>query len=119
MGSLVAEALSRVGLVNLTYIDFDKIKERNLDRTSGATFKDIGKLKVDVAADATARSSTAKKLDLMSIPHSILVPEGLAAALDCDVLICCVDRPWPRHLLNVLAYSHLIPVIDGGNLRSR
>ena len=119
VGSLVAEALSRVGLVNLTYIDFDKIKERNLDRTSGATFKDIGKLKVDVAADATARSSTAKKLDLMSIPHSILVPEGLAAALDCDVLICCVDRPWPRHLLNVLAYSHLIPVIDGGNLRSR
>ena len=114
VGSLVAEALSRVGLVNLTYIDFDKIKERNLDRTSGATFKDIGKLKVDVAADATARSSTAKKLDLMSIPHSILVPEGLAAALDCDVLICCVDRPWPRHLLNVLAYSHLIPVIDGG-----
>ena len=114
VGSLVAEAFGRVGLVNLTYIDFDKVEERNLDRTSGATVTDTGRLKVDVAADATARSSTANKLNLLSIPHGILVPEGLAAALDCDVLICCVDRPWPRYLMNVLAYSHLIPVIDGG-----
>ena len=114
VGSLVSEALSRLGLVDLTYIDFDKIEERNLDRTSGATVADIGRLKVYVAADAAAHSSTASKLNLLSIPKSILVPEGLAAALDCDVLICCVDRPWPRHLLNVLAYSHLIPVIDGG-----
>ena len=114
VGSLVAEALSRVGLMNLTYIDFDKIEDRNLDRTSGATARDIGRLKVEVAADATTRSSTAKELNLLTIPHSILVPEGLNAALDCDVLICCVDKPWPRHLLNVLAYSHLIPVIDGG-----
>ena len=114
VGSLVAEALSRVGMMNLTYIDFDKIKDRNRDRTSGATVADIGRLKVEVAADATARSSTAQELNLLPIPCSILVPEGLAAALDCDVLVCCVDKPWPRHLLNVLAYSHLIPVIDGG-----
>ena len=114
VGSLVAEALSRVGMMNLTYIDFDKIKDRNLDRTSGATVADIGRLKVEVAADATARSSTAQELNLRPAPCSILVPEGLAAALDCDALVCCVDKPWPRHLLNVLAYSHLIPVIDGG-----
>ena len=114
VGSLVAEALSRVGLMNLTFIDFDKVEDRNLDRTSGATVADIGRLKVDVAIDATARSSTAEKLNLLPMPRSVLVPEGLYAALDCDVLICCVDRPWPRYLLNVLAYSHLIPVIDGG-----
>ena len=114
VGSIVAEALSRLGLVNLTFIDFDKIAERNLDRTSGTTNADIGTPKVKVADRETRRNTTAEKLNLLTVPHSILAPEGLAAALDCDVLFCCVDRPWPRHLLNVVSYSHLIPVIDGG-----
>ena len=116
VGSLVAEALSRMGLRHLTYIDFDWIELRNLDRTAGATNDDIGCLKVAVAAGSTRRSATAEQLDLRLVPHSVLAPEGLCAALDCDVLICCVDRPWPRHLLNTIAYSHLIPVIDGGIL---
>ena len=114
VGSLVAEALSRVGLQEMTYIDFDKVELRNLDRTIGASDADIGCLKVEVAARGTRLSSTAERFDLRVAPYSVLTPEGLTAALDCDVIVCCVDRPWPRHLLNALAYSQLIPVIDGG-----
>ena len=116
VGSLVAEALSRVGFQHLTYIDFDHIETRNLDRTIGATAGDIeaGLLKVQIAARLTHSTSTAAGLDFCMVPHSVLQQDGLSAALDCDVLVCCVDRPWPRHLLNTLAYSHLIPVIDGG-----
>ena len=116
VGSLVAAALSRTGICELSYIDFDKIEPRNLDRTEGATADHIGWLKVDVAACNTRRIATAERVDLRVIPYSLLTTAGLSAALDCDVLLCCVDRPWPRHLLNAIAYSHLIPVIDGGIL---
>ena len=67
-----------------------------------------------MAARNAVLSSTATDLDLRPVAQSLLSPAGLGAALDCDVLISCVDRPWPRHLLNALAYSHLIPVVDGG-----
>ncbi len=116
VGSLVAEALSRMGLRRLTYIDFDKLERRNLDRTAGSTDADVEAdlLKVQLAARNAVHSSTATNLDLRPVAESVLSPAGLAAALDCDVLFSCVDRPWPRHLLNALAYSHLIPVVDGG-----
>ena len=114
VGSIVAEALSRLGLNDLVYIDFDKIEPRNLDRTMGASYDEVEQLKVRVAASNSRHSSTALRLTLKEIPRSLLTPEGLSAALDCDVLVCCVDRPWPKHLLNTVAYSHLIPAIDGG-----
>ena len=116
VGSLVAEALSRMGLRRLTYIDFDNLELRNLDRTVGSTVGDVvaGLHKVQLAARNTVHSATGTDLNLRPLAESVLSPAGLAAALDCDVLFSCVDRPWPRHLLNALAYSHLIPVIDGG-----
>src|SRR4029077_11260874 len=87
VGSLVAEALSRLGHTRLTYIDFDLLELRNLDRTLGGTGADVlaGLSKVQVAARSTATSHTAERLDLRVIPASLLTPEGLVAALDCDV----------------------------------
>ena len=116
VGSLAAEACSRMGLRRLSYIDHDLIETRNLDRTHGATMADViaGLSKVAVAGRATASSHTAADIDLRLVDASLLSDDGYGAALDCDVLLSCVDRPMPRHVLNALAYAHLIPVVDGG-----
>jgi hypothetical protein len=116
VGSLVAEGLSRMGVSDIVLIDHDRIELRNLDRTLHSNLGDIEAetFKVDIAARGIADSHTAESIQISRLPKSLLTREGIEAALDCDVLICCVDRPWPRWILNAIAYAHLIPVVDGG-----
>jgi molybdopterin-synthase adenylyltransferase len=116
VGSLVNEALARQGVENLVLIDFDHIERRNLDRIAGATYRDIGRYKVDVAADHAQRCATAARLQVDRTVASIYEEKGYRTALDCDYLFCCVDRPWGRRVLNHIAYAHLIPVTNGGIL---
>ena len=118
VGSIVCEALARIGVAHVTLIDHDQIETRNLDRTLGACSTDAkrGRSKVEVAARNFRLSSTLPEPQIRAIPHSLFSQEAIEAVLDCDVLLSCVDRPLPRHTLNVIAYSHLIPVVDGGIL---
>src|SRR5437773_3715778 len=52
VGSVVCEALARMGIRELTLIDFDQVRRHNLDRTLGATRRDAreGTPKVRVAS---------------------------------------------------------------------
>lgn len=114
VGSIVAETLARMGMKRVSLIDFDEVQEHNLDRLLGATEDDVGHLKIDVIGKVIARSATADGFEIETVPYSLAEKEGYEAALDCDVLFSCVDRPRPRRILNHFAYAHLIPVIDGG-----
>ena len=114
VGSIVAETLARMGMQRFVLIDFDEIQPHNLDRLLGAYESDIGALKIEVAERQIRRAATASEVEVRSVPYSIAEEAGYRSALDCDVLFSCVDRPRPRSILNHFAYSHLIPVIDGG-----
>jgi molybdopterin/thiamine biosynthesis adenylyltransferase len=114
VGALVAESLARMGLTRFVLIDFDRVEPHNLDRLVTATESDIGRLKVDVAEDRIRAIATAEHVDLRAVPFSVVEEAGYRAALDCDVIFCCVDRPRARHIVNHIAYAHLIPIIDGG-----
>jgi hypothetical protein len=118
VGSVVAECLVRMGVQHIKLIDYDRVKRHNLDRLLHAGSSDAAaqSLKVDLIGAALQRSATAAAPVIERLPLAVTEMDGFREALDCDVLFSCVDRPWPRHVLNYIAYAYLIPVIDGGIL---
>ena len=114
VGCIVAEALARMGISTILIFDFESVERVNLDRLLHATPRDVGRAKVAMLAAALRRSATASPSYVIPLEHSIVEEAGFRAAPDCDILFSCVDRPWPRNVLNFIAYAHLIPVVDGG-----
>lgn len=113
----VAARLSATGIEHIGAMDFDGIESVNLDRLLAATSLDVWlhRSKLEVAARETARSATAANFRLSRYEGSICEPDSIRQALDYDLIFSCIDdHPWPRSILNMLAYTDLIPVIDGG-----
>ena len=116
VGLDIVVRLAASGLCHITVMDFDLVQAHNLDRLIGATQRDVRlkRPKNHVAFREGMKAATAANCLIDVSDLSICEPEGLLLALDHDLIFCCVDRPWPRAVLNALAYSDLIPVIDGG-----
>jgi hypothetical protein len=118
-GSVVLDVgprLAATGIEHVGIMDFDSVEIVNLDRMIGAARLDVllHRSKVSVAKRIMEEAATAADPHIACYDQSICEPDGLAIALDYDVVFSCVDRPWPRAVLNQLAYADLIPVIDGG-----
>lgn len=114
VGGIIAEALARMGIKSVLLMDFDAVEEHNLDRLLNVGPEHIGRAKVTVIADALRAHATAEAFEVFEREDSVVEDTGYRAVLDCDVVFACVDRPWPRQVLNFLAYAHLLPVVDGG-----
>ena len=116
VGLDVALRLAATGIVRVGVMDFDSVETINQDRMIGVTTADVrlARSKVEVAARLMARAATAARPEILVHDLSICEPSGLAAALDYDIIISCVDRPWARGVLNTLAFADLVPVLDGG-----
>ena len=104
VGSVVAEAVARTGVRDIRLIDFDTVRVENLDRLLHATQRDVRErlAKVDMVARALAVSSTANDPLIETFALAVSEEAGFRAALDCDVLLSCVDRPWARSVLNFI-----------------
>ena len=113
IGSLVSMQLAHLGVGQLVLIDGDIVEASNLSRIVGAVQADIGRsYKVAVAAryaQSLGFTRTEQHPQFLGPGH-----ESLLAG--CDVIVSCVDLQTPRALLNRLAYCHLVPVVDLGNV---
>lgn len=116
VGLDVAIRLAATGIESIGLMDFDVVETKNLDRLIGVTPTDawLARPKIDVARRLVRRAATAPTPVVETYELSVCEDAGFEKALDYDVVFSCVDRPWPRAVLNTLAYSDLIPVIDGG-----
>lgn len=116
VGMAVVDALARTGIQHIGVLDFDSVEEVNLDRLRGAGPLDASlvRSKAHVANRLLKEGSTAEDPRHEVHELSVCEPEGLSRLLDFDIIFSCVDRPWPRHVLNTIAYADLIPVIEGG-----
>ena len=114
VGSIVAEAIARIGVSKVVLIDPDRVEEHNLDRLLYASEVDIGTRKVDLAERNIRKHATSDHVQVTALPMSVHERSAYEAAVGCDILFSCVDRPVGRDVLNFIAYAHLIPVIDGG-----
>ena len=108
-GCVAAEATARIGVGHITLIDRARVERHNMDRLLYGSVRDIGKLKVHPAEKALRRNSTADKIQIDALPVSIRQKSAYKAALDCDVIFSCVDKPVARDILNFIANAHLIP----------
>ncbi|MHB1592900.1 MAG: ThiF family adenylyltransferase [Streptosporangiaceae bacterium] len=98
VGLDVALRLTATGIKQIGVMDFDSVELINRDRMIGATKTDarLRRAKTDVAARLATRAATARQFEVTPHEQSICEPAGLAAALDYDLIISCVDSPWAR-----------------------
>lgn len=114
VGSMVAEALARIGIQHLVLIDADRVERHNLDRLLYAADKDVGAYKAKFVAKNLRRSATGAGFRADARVGWVQERQNYLAALDCDILFAAVDRPLPKDVLNHIAYAHCIPVVFGG-----
>jgi molybdopterin/thiamine biosynthesis adenylyltransferase len=111
-GSIVAEQLAHLGIGRLLLLDPDAIEETNLNRVVGATRKDIGRPKVEVATEAVRRVNP--QIKVTAISGNVILSNYARRTLSSDFLFCCTDSHGSRAVINQIAYQYVIPTIDLG-----
>ncbi|EFR98828.1 ThiF family adenylyltransferase [Listeria seeligeri] len=112
-GSHCAESLVRMGVGNITIVDFDKIELSNLNRQN-FTFNDINKEKVSALKDYL--ESINPFVNINSINKQIISQNDLNTLIaDNDIIISCIDKPKNNtDLLDNAAKEFCKPWILGG-----
>jgi len=115
LGSPVSAYLAAAGIGHLTLVDFDRVDLSNLQRQILHGQHDIGRLKVESAADSLRRlnpgcrlSTVARRLDLAELG---------ALCAEADVILDGTDNFASRALINHAAVTAGVPLVSGAVIR--
>lgn len=115
LGSPVSMYLAAAGVGNLRIVDPDKVELSNLQRQILHGQSDIGKSKLQSAAEKLQEINPHVKLDL--VPERFCAENARDLAGGCDVIIDGTDNFPTRYLSNDIAVWMRIPNIYGSILR--
>lgn len=117
LGSPLAEQLVRMGARKVVIIEHDRLDTpSNVRRVFGSRREHLNQVpppaKVDVVGDhldAIGLDTTVRR-----VAGDVRFEPVFRKLLDCDVVICATDTHGSRAVINDLATTYLLPVIDVG-----
>lgn len=114
IGSIVAEALARLGFGRVILIDFDTVELKNLNRILNSTTEDAAahRLKVEMFAAAIASHRSADTA--VAVAKPVGTRDAVLAAAQADVIFSCPDKLEPRYVADLMASAFIVPLIDAG-----
>jgi molybdopterin/thiamine biosynthesis adenylyltransferase len=115
LGSPVSAYLAAAGIGRLTLLDFDRVEASNLQRQILHGEADIGRLKVDSAADALRRLNP--QCQVTTIAQRLEQPDLEALCQNAAVLLDGTDNFATRCLLNRAAVATRTPLVSGAVIR--
>ena len=115
LGSPAAMYLAAAGVGTLGIVDFDTVDVSNLQRQILHHLDDVGRPKVETAAEAIASLNT----DIQVVPHRVLLnsQNALDIIKDYDVVINGSDNFPTRYLVNDACALLGKPLVDGSIFR--
>ncbi len=115
LGSPVAMYLASAGVGQLTLVDFDTVDLSNLQRQIVHRHSDIGRAKVDSAADTLHALNPEIKINTLD---KKLTDEALTQAVrQADVVIDACDNFATRFAINQACVSTHTPLVSGAAIR--
>src|SRR5215218_11460873 len=114
IGNPVVTQLTAMGIGKLKIVDRDVIEISNLHRQHLYAEDDIGKVKVEAAAQRLKKMNTAVEIE--AVPISITKYTAESVVEGFDVVIDALDSIDARYALNDACIKHNIPFIYAGAL---
>jgi adenylyltransferase/sulfurtransferase len=115
LGAPVSMYLASSGVGKLTLVDDDEVELSNLQRQIVHGHQDIGRKKVESAADALRGLNPDVELHL--IDQRLDKSELIEATQNVDVLVDCSDNFATRFLLNEVSQAQKLPLVSGAAVR--